>query len=216
MIDKAQEAKRSYFSNEACTAAFNDAFLRRLGDVRKPIVAKYLPPENTHRFRHSGNWDSPGNPEALGGEMQQHSAVLETRFDDIVANDLGLIERSIQHIVEAMDRQFAVMFYSSMSSACDRTGNVVDAKAEGSPEAAFMAMIEKIDFAVDRDGNVPLPQIHAGREAFERMVTALEATPPEYRERFEALKARKTEEALQREAERKAKFVRYGSDPCAS
>jgi hypothetical protein len=216
MTDKATKERRSYFSYEESAEVFNEALIRMLGQARKVATAKYLGPENTYRLLHGGDCTSPGNPDAVGGEMQQHSAFLETRFKDIVANDLSLIERSIQQISAAMDQQFATMFYSTISKTCDRTGNVVDAQEEGSLEAAFMAMMEKIELVADKGGNVTLPQVHVSPDAGARLVAALEATSPEYRERFEALKAKKIEEAVNREAERKAKFVRYGGDPCAS
>ena len=111
-----------------------------------------------------------------------------------------------------MHRQFAQMLYSTVGAACDQTGNTVDAKAEGSLENAFMAMMEKVQFSVDKNGKVNLPEVHVAPYIGARMIAALEATPPEYKERLEALKARKIEEALGREVERKAKFARYGDD----
>ncbi len=110
-----------------------------------------------------------------------------------------------------MHRQFAQMLYSTVGAACDQTGNTVDAKAEGSLENAFMAMMEKVQFSVDKNGKVNLPTL-LPPDTGARMMAALEAASPEYKERLEAIKARKIEEALGREAERKAKFACYGDD----
>jgi hypothetical protein len=125
---------QAYFPYDADAVAFNSAFTRALTEIQKQIVAKYLPPENTQRFRHGGGWRTPGNAEALGGQMQTHSAFLETRFDDIVNNDLAVIERSFNHLGEAMHRQFAQMLYSTVGEACNQSGNTIDARAEGSLE----------------------------------------------------------------------------------
>ena len=79
-----------------------------------------------------------------------------------------------------------------------------------------MAMLEKIELAVDKDGTVSMPQLHVSPELGDRMMAALENTSQDYKDRVEELKARKTVEALAREAERKAKFGRYGPEPCGS
>jgi hypothetical protein len=207
---------RAYFAYDAGVVAFDSAFTRALTEIKKRIVAQYLPPENTQRFRHGGPWSNPGNDKAHGGQMQTHSAVLETRFDEIVNNDLAVIERSFSHVSEGIHRQFAQMLYSTVGEACKQSGNVIDAKAESSLEAAFMAMLEKIELGIDKDGTVSMPEIHVSPAVGERMMAALENTPQEYKDRVEALKARKIAEAQAREAERKAKFVRYGPEPCAS
>ena len=207
---------RAYFAYDAGAQAFNDAFTRTIAKIHKDTIAKYLPPENTHRFPHGGTWSDPGNTRALGGQMQTHSAFLETRFEDIVNNNLDIIVRSFGALAESLHQQFATMLYSTVNDVCERTGNTVDAKVEGSLEAAFMAVLEKIELGVDHNGNVSMPEFHVSPDVGKRMLAALENSPPEYKERIEALKTRKTAEALAREAERKAKFVRYGPDICES
>lgn len=208
----AEKTKRAYFIAETGAAAFTTAFTHMLAKLQKEVVSQYISSGNTHRFRHGGDWQHPGAPETMGGGMQTHSAIVETQFQDLVDNDLGAIDRNAQHLIEAMHRQFAQMLYSTVSAACDHTGNTVDAKAEGSLENAFMTMIEKIQFSVDKNGKVNLPEVHVAPDTGARMMEALEAASPEYKERLEVLKARKIKEALKREVERKAKFARYGDD----
>lgn len=203
---------RGYFIDEAGTTAFNTAFTLMLAQHQKKIVSEYMPPENTQRFRHGGAWSHPGAPDVIGSGMQTHSAVIETRFQDLIDNDLDAIGRSMRQLIESIRIQFVQMLYSTLAEACDQTGNTVDAKAEGSLENAFMAMMEKIQFVADKSGKVSLPEIHVAPETGARMMAALEAAPPEYIERLEAVKARKIADALAREVERKAKFARYGDD----
>jgi hypothetical protein len=204
------------FACDTDARAFDSALIRAFSEIQKQIVAQYLRPENAQRFRHRGPWSNPGNDKAPGGDMQTHSAVLETRFDEIANNDLTIIERNLRQLREAIDRQFAKMFYSTVEEACNQSGNTIDARAAGSLEAAFISMLEKIELGIDKDGTVSLPEIHASPELGERMLATLEGTSQEYQDRIEALKARKTAEAVAREAERKARFVRYGPKSCAS
>lgn len=202
----------SYFFNEFEASAFAEAFTLLIAKRQKDVVSQYMSPENTHRFRHGGGWSHPGLPEITGGDMQELSSVIETQTQDFVDNNLDVIEHAVRHLVADMERQFAQMFYSTISAACDQSGNTIDAKSEGSLTDAFIAMIEKIQFSADKNGNVAYPELHAGPETVNRMVAELEAAPPEYRERVDAITARKTAEALEREAKRKAKFARYGDE----
>lgn len=201
-----------YFVDESGTIAFNAAFTRMLAESQKAIVSQYLLPENTLTFRHGGNWRHPGNDEAISNEMREHSATIETPFQDLIDNNLDAIPRCIESLSESMHQQFAHMLYSTVSEACDQNGNIVDAKNEASLTDAYIAMIEKIQFAANKNGEVDFPEIHANPEMASRIKKALEAAPPEFKERVEALMARKIEEALEREAERKAKFVQYGKE----
>jgi hypothetical protein len=211
MTDSTESPKRTYFAYDGEALAVQGALLRKVGEIQKAIVGKYLRPENTQRFRHGGGWSDPGDPEAPAVHLHAHSADLVTRFDDVINNDLSAINRTFVAFSDSMERQFAQMLYSTVSEAASQVGNVVNAQAETSLADAFMATMEKIEFMAGKDGKVNLPELHVAPETGARMVAALEAAPQEFRDRLEALKARKTEEALVREAKRKAKFVRYGS-----
>jgi hypothetical protein len=202
--------RRSFFEFDAGVDAFINAFTSAMRQFQKRFVSNFIPPENTQRFHHGDGWRRPASAEMTAGQMKEHSAVLETSLNDILANDLGLLERSFAQISEAMQRQFAGMMYSTISEACDASGNVVDAQKEGSLPDSFMAMLEKIEFGVDKHGNVHMPQIHAAPEIADRMMTELGAAPPEFGERVEQLKQKKILEATEREAARRAKFARYG------
>ena len=118
-----------------------------------------------------------------------------------------LIPRFVTHLTEQLQRQFSQMMYATMGEACEVSGNTVSAANAGSFPAGFMEAMRKIEFGVDREGNVSLPAIHVGSNA-EKMIAELEAQPPEYHEEIERLKAEKSAAALQREKERKAKFRR--------
>ena len=204
--------KREYFIDEAGAKAFNAAFLQLIAERQKEVVAQYMPPENTHRLRHLGAWSHPGAPEAVGGEIQQHSATVETQFQDLIDNDLDTIHRNVRNLLDAMHQHFAQMLYSTVSSACEQTGNTVDAQAAGSVENAFLEVIEKIQFVANKNGEVGFPQLHASPDTAERMRRALETVSPEFKARLDDLTRRKIEEAQGREAERKARFARYGDD----
>lgn len=205
-------ARKNYFAERPALASFDKALLNHVSAVIKLLVLQFVSPENTQRLRHGGSWSHPGNPQAVSTGIQQHSAELYVKFEDIVAHDLGAIDRHVGKIAEAMLGQFMQMMYSTLSAACDQTGNVVDAKEAGGPLEGFAAMLEKIQFSADKHGKVTLPQVHLHPDAFKRMQDAQKTASPELLRRIEETKARKTAEALQAEAVRKARFVKYGEE----
>lgn len=204
------ETRVSYFADDAAEYALGDSVTAFLAAVHKDIVSRYLSPENTHRLRHGGTWTHPGLPNAVDAGFEQHSAVVEIPFEDLVKHDLSVIDRFAQKFAQNMEQQFAQMMYSTVLAACDQSGNTVDAKAAGSTLDAFAEVLEKIQFSVDKFGKVTLPEIHAGPEAVASLKKGLAAAPPAFEQRIEDIKARKTAEALERESQRKARFVRYG------
>lgn len=141
--------------------------------------------------------------------MKKHSAVVETKFDDLVNHNLKVIERVTNELLVEMERQFTQMLYATISEACERSGNTVDAKAAGSLEEAFLATIEKIEFSSGRDEVAKAPELHMHPDMAKRMIAALEGAGPEFVARADALYSRKCAEAVDREKSRKSRFVRY-------
>lgn len=210
MTTSPRTKRTTYFADERASSAFDKSIMAFLATVQKGIVFKLLSPENMHRLRHGGQWSHPGLPHAVNRDLEQHSSVASIPFEDIVKHDLGIIDRFVQKFTQDMERQFSQMIFSTVATACNQTGNIVDAKAAGSAHEAFAEMIEKIEFSADKFGTVKFPEIHAGPEAAAKLKKSLEDAPPAFQQRIEEIKARKIAEALDREAKRKARFVRYG------
>lgn len=210
-MDTTHRGRRAnYLSDEMGYEAFHQSFVNLLAQLQRGAFSKYLNPENTHTFKHGGQWANPAAPDALPADMKVHSAQTEVSFEKLVNHDLAVIDQVLGQLVESMEAQFARLMYSTVSAAADSVGNTVDAKAAGSPHEAFAQMLEKIEFSADKFGNVSLPTIHAGPEFLQALQKTASDVSPELNQRIEAIKARKTEEALQRETQRKARFVRYG------
>jgi hypothetical protein len=208
----ADKEKRGFFEDEIVGVECQKAFHQLLVSAQKKVVSKYLTPQNTQRIRHGGDCRHPGLPNAIEGGVQEHSTMVEVRFEDIVKHDLGVIERVVQQFSNDMERQFLGMMFATVGAACDQTGNTVDAASAGSTEEAFAQMLEKIEFSADKEGNVSLPEIHTCPEAFARLSEALGNAPQSFHQRIEEIKARKIADALKREEERKARFARYGDE----
>jgi hypothetical protein len=160
--------RRTFFEFDAGADAFNEAFTSAMRQVQKRFVSNFIPPENIQRFHHGDGWRRPASVETTVGEMKVHSAVLNTPLNDITANDLGLLERSFAQISEAMQRQFAGMMYSTISEACDASGNTNPACFRGEsdkfliPSAAseYLITITNIQYASRAHNHSPAMKLN--------------------------------------------------------
>jgi hypothetical protein len=210
MSDAIGRRRANYFSEGIGEDEFHQSFVKLLADVQKQTVAKYLRPESSQRFKHGRQWVRPAVSDDLPTDMKVHSAQAEVPFDKIVNHDLTVIDQVLDQLAKSMERQFAQLLYSTVSAAAESVGNTVDAKLAGSPYEAFAQMLEKVQFSADKFGKVSPPEIHLAPEAFQALQASFADAPPEIHQRIEAIRARKTADALEREARRKARFVRYG------
>lgn len=172
--------------------------------TRETLVSR----RNVMRMNHGRNWVHSARDPEPDTSMHSISAEWLIPFREIADNDLSLIGRSILPMSEEMSRQFAQNMYQVVGAAAERVGNVVSAENAGSVSQSLIEMMSKIEFGVDRDGNVSMPQIHAGSEAHAKLVAEFENMDPEVAAELERLRLEKTREALEREAERRAKFRR--------
>lgn len=199
-----------YFVDSEFVDKFNESLRSFLYVLQQSAMKKYVNPESAQRLKHGASFTNPAAPQVYNGGIETHSTLFNISLDSIIAHDVSILGESFNSFQENMGAQFARMIYASVSKVCDQTGNVVDAKKTGSIQLAFLEMLEKIEFIADRNGEVKLPEIHMGTDALKAFEKSMKESTPEYVALVEDVKARKTAEALNKEVERKAKFVRYG------
>lgn len=204
---KSQAEKRiSFFDCPQELDAFEESFSRVLAEAQRQFVHTSVSEDNTQHFKHGRTWTYRNDAKEDVGHLQTLSAHYEVRFERIVAGDLSAIPETLDKTSEAFQRQFSKMFYTTMSEACAESGNVVTGQ-KPFPEA-LLEGFRKVEFGVNRDGSISLPQIHVGIDPA-KLIEQLEAQPPEFHQEFERLKAEKSRAALEREAQRKARFKRH-------
>lgn len=199
-----------YFVDPKFVDEFNESMREFLSTLQQYAMAKYVNPEKAQRLKHGAVFTNPAAPQVYNRDIENHSSLFEFKLDSIIAHDLTILNQCFKRFQNDMDEQFAHMIYSSVAEVCDQSGNTVDAKAAGSIQLAFLEMLEKIEFTAEKTGKVNLPEIHLGTDAFNKFTKTMQESTPEYEMQVENIKARKVAEALNREAQRKAKFVRYG------
>jgi len=206
-------AKRSisFFANPAASMDINQALVSRLGEIQLEIVSARIKPENTQSFVHGGPLRRLSATNYFDGGIKKHSSVHTVKFQDIAEHNVSILRLQLQSFRETMNVQFLQSLYGTINDSCESSGNVVDAKAEGSTLAAFEAMLEKLEIPVAADGTPQLPEIHLGAGAFEKFKEAMDGISPEADARIKEIQARKIAEGRERELRRQAKFVRYGN-----
>lgn len=203
----ARHTKVRCFARDDAVAEFQTAVQDLLGRIAQARTRQYVAPENTQRFNHGGRWvRAAAETGDLDGNLETMSAGFEISFKDIAENNLSVLPKLTAAVTESLERQFTTSLFSKVSDAADGVGNVVQAPGHESIAAAWLEMMRKIEFGVDVEGNVSLPTCYVGTDFGPKLMAELEKQPPEFREELERIKAEKSEAALAREAERKAKF----------
>ncbi|MBX9803743.1 MAG: hypothetical protein K2Y04_13415 [Caulobacteraceae bacterium] len=198
--------RRTFFEMPLEVDGFDQAFTLAVSALKRGSMQSIVADENVQRFSHGRRWNHRASPHTTDGEMQTMSVEWETPFQDIVDGDLTLIPRAVDSIAKQMQATQMRMMYQTISDVCDVNGQTVSVAETGSNAAAFLEMLRKIEFGVDRDGNVAMPEIHAGSEAARKLIADLEAQPPEFAAEIERITTEKSEAALARENERKKRF----------
>lgn len=194
------------FPNRAESNAFMRSFGEAVGRLVKEEQKKYISPQNIHAFSHGIEWQSHNStsPDEVSSLKQfQHEFVIES--DDVIARNTDLIFEKENELARAMNTSFTRELFSTVSAACDSSGNVVTGKGKGFAES-FLEMIEQVEFGVNRKGEPVLPSIHLGTEAFEKFLKDPLFQDPDFKRKVDQVKTKKIDSARERERERLSRF----------
>lgn len=205
-IQTEKTKRRHYFIFKREGIAFTRSMTQLLADSHGAMVAQHISHDNIESYSHGAGSYHPAAPELGETKLQQSSAVMETKFEDIVAQNLSILPNTLTKLLQTMERNFFSMLYSTVNESCEASGNSVSAKEAGSNAKAFLEMLKKIEFGVDRDGQVSLPSLHVSPEMGDKMMRELQAQPEEFKQEVEAVKKAKAEAALEKELARKRRF----------
>lgn len=187
-----------------------ETVIRRMTTKMRDAV---LDPENEHEYHHGVGWTYHTSELARRtGSFTQLSHEGEIKFADVAEHKIEKVPGYIREMCDGMHRKFMENLYRTVSSAVQEVGNVVSTKEAGSPAKAFLQMLQKIEFGVDRKGQVSMPELHLGKEAHEALVRDLEKQGAEFKRLVETITAEKAQRALEKEEERKAKFKRRAEE----
>jgi len=187
---------------ELVMKAFMNATKERLDQARRQVGGS----DEVQRFSHGGSWQSHHSyaPDRVD-QMQTIEHETRLRFEDIMEGRLDVIERTVDEISNSMADSFAKAFYQMMSDTCEESGNVIDGST-GSLGEQMLKAIEQVEYSVDRDGQVSLPEFRMHPSVAKRLHSDPSLQEPALLARVEEIRKLKTAQALAKEAERKSKF----------
>lgn len=181
-IEKRRNARVFCFVDDEEIQGFDGAYALMMRELHKRQTSMYMNEDNILHYRHGANWIRSARKDDAGPQMQTLSTEWSIPHQSIVDNDLKLIETGLRNAVESLSAQFARNIYSVVGAAAERVGNVVSNKETGSTAQSFLEMLKKIEFRVDKEGNVSLPQIHVGSDMAEKLMNELKSQPIEFSE----------------------------------
>jgi len=186
--------------------SFSEAVRARVDERRGEIIDS----RNVQRFRHGGAWQSHHSydPDKVT-HLDAHEGQVVTSFDDIASGRLEAVEEGVARLAESLYVSMFKTLFKTVSDVCEEHGMVVSAKNSGFAQA-FVEMLEKIEFGVNRDGEVSIPQLVVGSD-IAKAIQEGRCGLGELEQKAEEIKSRKCAEALARERERKSKFVGGGN-----
>lgn len=194
------------FPDRRAGRAFSNRFQEVLSEALRRAVDEVIPPENRHTFYHGREW-TQRRPDGTDVTISVEPHTTETilTLDDVIAAKLSALPEQVASIVEQMRREFMRTMYARVSASVEEVGNVVDAKGKPLTEA-FLEMLRKIQFGVNRKGEVSRPQMHMHPDVTAKFVKALEDAGEEFEAKVARLTEEKEAEALARERECVARF----------
>lgn len=189
------------------SAAFDHALTLQIRQELEDVRHSLIPRENSLHFSHGETWRTkPAEFADAGGEFQTHSVETSLKFEDVREHRLAAIAEFRRALIEGMQRQFFDSVFATIGRATEKTGNTVSALDHASLADAFLETIKKIQFGVDRDGNISMPEFHGGPDVAMKMAASIEEKGPEFGEELERIKVQKIAEAFERERQRLEKF----------
>ncbi|WP_354674950.1 hypothetical protein [Cupriavidus alkaliphilus] len=184
--------------------AFQRTVEEEVNELRKRLISA----DNVQRFSHGVGWQShnSSDPDEVS-ELKSHSYEMVIPFDAIKLGRLEIIQQQADALIKSMHDSFERLMIEMVSDGADRVGNSIQSK--GSTAAALIAMFEKIEFGVDRQGKASLPTIVISpQDAYKFAPERLAAEMPDYQARLDKIAMQKAESAELAEQQRRARFKR--------
>jgi hypothetical protein len=182
---------------------------RRLKQKNQQLIS----PDNEAHYTHGRVWThiDVATGDRNRGEFEEHSVETTTPLSVLVDNHVEALPTYIESMAEEMHGQLARSLFEMVGVAARGGGNEVTFKtgedmSEEQEDAAILASIdavlEKIEFGVDRHGAVSRPQMHVSPDNVKliRAVRRKMAEGPD--EAIEERLNRKEAEAIAREVDR--------------
>ena len=165
-----------------------------------------LDERNVHRYQHGRSWSLRPS---MDDTSKMHSIVAESTIHtiDVINHETTILEKHIDAMVEQLYAAMVHHIFETAGEGAKSVGNAIGRdEHQGDIPAGFLAMLEKIEFGVDRFGHVQRPTMYVSPSTGSNFLKALSSQPGGYHLKVGMLSDEKEKKAIAREAERIAKF----------
>lgn len=140
------------------------------------------------------------------GEFKNQSAEHDLEMQSILSGDLQALPRFLETLVNSFVHQMKQLIFQRAGEAADSVGNTVDARQHPSIAEAYLEMFRRVEFGVDKDGEISRPELFLHPDTAKRLQEELSKQGPEFRQAIQTLTDQKIADAFRRERERLSKF----------
>lgn len=190
------------FSYKSESKEFGKALLKMAVRAHREKISQYVSKDNMHSFQHGRSWLTVREDGTEESSFKEAGVELSIGYEYLIKNDINQFFQFLNTFIEGFTSQTMQGIFQTISESCDRIGNTVNQKEHASQAEAFLEVLKKVEFSVNENGQVELPQIHVGTDAAEPLMQSLEAQDEEFRAEVERITREKSEAALKKEKER--------------
>lgn len=172
--------------------------------INRQKMSAYMSSENMFTLHHGNSFSSIADNESA---LIKHTVNLDFEYSNIRLYKIEFFYRFIEDFIEQISSQMENTMFKTIGDSCDKSGNVVDTKQKimTNPEA-FLEVLQKIEFSVNKDGEVLLPTMYLHPSKSQKFMEDLKAQGEDFQNKIEEIKKEKSEQALKKEKQRLEKF----------
>lgn len=185
---------------------FGQALLELAVKMQRNQISQFVSKDNMHSFHHGKSWLIVREDGTEESSFKEAGVELSIEYEDVLNNNMNNFFNFLSVFVEGFTAQTMRGMYQAIGESCEKIGNTIDRNEHVSHAQAFLEALKKVEFSVNENGQVELPQIHVGTGTAEPLMQSLEAQDDKFHAEVERIKKEKSEAALAKE---KTRLNRY-------
>ena len=198
--------KRNFYRYMRGSPSLDDYLLEQVKDRLARRRTNILDERNVQSYQHGNRWALEASRAGVS-EMRSMAAEWTTHTIDIINHETTIIESYVETMVDQFYSSMMTHLFQTVEEGAEAVGNKISRNEHGGDiSVGFLAMLEKIEFGVDRHGRATRPTIHVAPSTGKDFLEALQSQPPEHHLKVEVLMIEKEKKAVALEAERISKF----------
>lgn len=206
-----QNFRRVPFPVIAASQSFSEQMNLTMRARVDELMGGMIPKENTETFYHGRTFvyrqeDLSSKESTLETRTIEH----ELKLESILSSNLHALPDFLETLTTNFVRQMKRLLFQKAGEAAESVGNTVDARQHSSIADAYLEMFRRVEFGVDKQGNISLPELVLHPSTAQRLQEELSRQGPDFRQAIQNLTNQKIADALSRERERLSKFKTPG------